>query len=239
MPVDFDGIDDFITVPDDPSLDITSYMSISLWVYFDTTVGNHCLLHKKGAVWDGNGWYLEAQLDPFTNRTTFVTSGNNIAIGAEPPQNTWVNIIVTFYVPNAAWHARIYIDGVDVTTDNLCSSIVATNEPLTFGSFNETTSFLNGKMSEVAIWSCRLSATEIALLAKSKVKGIPLQIRPASLKGYWPLDDIADGISGDGETFADRSGNGNNGTGDDGGNNSGLTCKAEEVLSYPGDIIYV
>ena len=55
-----------------------------------------------------------------------------------------------------------------------------------------------------------------------------------SLVGYWPLDDCSDGTSGDAVAFVDRSGMGNNGTGDNGANNTGLTCRDSSYLSYPG-----
>ena len=62
---------------------------------------------------------------------------------------------------------------------------------------------------------------------------IPIQLFGSNLKTYLTLDDLPDGTSGDGDTFVDRSGNGNDGTGSDGGNNTGLTWVGESILSYP------
>ena len=73
--------------------------------------------------------------------------------------------------------------------------------------------------------------TQINLLAKCKVKRMPLQIRPANLQGYWALDDLADGAGINGQSFQDMSGNGNTGQGVDADEDS--IAKAEEVLSYP------
>jgi len=69
------------------------------------------------------------------------------------------------------------------------------------------------------------------------VKGIAKQIQPSNLRLYWPLDEVADGTSADGSTFrdeedGDKDGD-KDGTGDDGANNTGLTARAGEVLSYP------
>ena len=78
-----------------------------------------------------------------------------------------------------------------------------------------------------------MSQLEIDLLAKSKVKGIPLQIQPSSLKLYLPLDDFADNTALDTtvDGYVDRSGNGNHGQGVDADGDS--TNTAESVLSYP------
>lgn len=59
-----------------------------------------------------------------------------------------------------------------------------------------------GKIAEAAIWDAGLSDAEFAALAAGTS---PQQIRPASLKGYWPLW----GVSG---TEIDLSANRNNGT---------------------------
>ena len=78
-----------------------------------------------------------------------------------------------------------------------------------------------------------LSQSEIELLANSHVRYIPIQLFGSNLKTYLTLDDLPDGTSGDGDTFVDRSGNGNDGTGSDGRNNTGLTWVGESILSYP------
>lgn len=88
-------------------------------------------------------------------------------------------------------------------------------------------------IEEVAYWSVKLSDNEVAQLASSRLRRIPLQIQPLSLAGYYPIDDYEDGAAGNGKIFLDYSGNGRHGTGDDGQNNTGLTVNAGSVLSYP------
>ena len=135
---------------------------------------------------------------------------------------------------------RIYLDGV-------LDSFVANNpKAYTAGlhdstadfqigaDFNNDTpaSFHNGKISDVAIWDAALSADEIALIYNSKIKGIPLQIQPANLQAYYPLDDFSDGTIGINTfSFQDRSGKGTVVVGIDGDGDSVIV--AEEILSYP------
>lgn len=97
----------------------------------------------------------------------------------------------------------------------------------------------DGQLNEVAVWDTNISSGEVSILNSSKMKHMPLQIKPANLKGYWAMNSGADGASADGATIIDLSGNGNNGTGDDGANNTGLTWKAEEALSYPSYLAFV
>jgi len=85
-------------------------------------------------------------------------------------------------------------------------------------------------LSDARVYNRALAPAEIEALAASRLKYHSIT---NGLVAYWPLDDQPDGTSGNGDTFRDRSGNANHGTGDDGGNNTGLTARAETLLSYP------
>ena len=54
----------------------------------------------------------------------------------------------------------------------------------TIGSSLAPATFTNGRIAEAAIWNVALSDGEIAALATGV---IPYLVRPAALKGYWPL----------------------------------------------------
>jgi len=85
-------------------------------------------------------------------------------------------------------------------------------------------------IEEIAIWNTKLSDDEVALLYSSKLKRMPLQIQPANLKLYLPLDDHTAGTALNTTVFKDLSGNGNDGTGTDADADSSTTA---EVLNYP------
>lgn len=51
----------------------------------------------------------------------------------------------------------------------------------------------DGKMSEVYVWDVALTEAELVALHNSKVKGFGLQIQPANLVAYYPLDDYPTG----------------------------------------------
>ncbi len=93
-----------------------------------------------------------------------------------------------------------------------------------------TSRWYKGLVAEVVIITGDGSLATAQRIVSSQIRYMPIQ--GGNTKLYLPLDDQPDGTSFDGDTAIDRSGNGNDGTGDDGGNNTGLTAKAEEVLSY-------
>ena len=94
-----------------------------------------------------------------------------------------------------------------------------------------STRYFNGTISDVAVWSVAITDDEIALLAQSRMKRMPLQIQPSNLKAYLPLDDVSEGTTINTKDFIDMSGNGNNGTGSDAGGES--IGEAETYISYP------
>lgn len=86
-----------------------------------------------------------------------------------------------------------------------------------------------GRVAEAMTFPTALSAGEIASLGASRLH----YIASSAPSGYWPLDTCGDGASGDAVAFVDRSSNGHPLTGDNGPNNTGLTCRAGTILSYP------
>ena len=90
-------------------------------------------------------------------------------------------------------------------------------------------------MDEAYLWESELSAAQIAQLYNGRRRRLGLEeyFGPSNLKGAWALDDEEDGTSADGDTFIDMSGNPNDCTGDDGGDNSALTAKEGKISTYP------
>lgn len=100
--------------------------------------------------------------------------------------------------------------------------------------FTADNSGWKGEIKETAIWGSVLSAANILIYSTTIVRRIGCQVDPSNLRGVWEMADVPDGESGDGDTLSCICGsNCNDGTGDDGGNNTGLTGLAETKLSGP------
>ncbi len=235
--VDFDGIDDVISFTSVNQTIIT----VSAWIFRETagdSVAPRCI-DFPGYLWftlsDGGG----------TNNDNIgfqsLRSGD-MGDWRSPndsilPDNAWHHIAVTYDGTATTNDPKIYIDGVSVTVTQLGgdpSGAQTSNAGTAYiGNNAGGTRSHDGQFTEIAIWSSVLSQTEISLLANSGRKRLTKEIQPANTNSDFPMNDQPDGTSFDGDTAVDRSGNSNDGVGDDGANNTGLTAKAEIVLSYP------
>lgn len=145
----------------------------------------------------------------------------------------WYHIVLTSDGSVTAANYHIYINGVETTYATQTNMVTPTdNSASTIEIGNRNSDMLrgfDGYITDVAIWNVILTPQEIRLLANSRVKYTPLLIETQSLQAYWPLDQVADGVTNLGtNVFLDMSGKGNHGTG-----KNLLKGKSEEVLSYP------
>ena len=238
--VDFDVLDDRINAGSDASLDNLGPLTFSAWINANSLGegGEDGRIMGKSP---GSNWA----------RLAFLISSNRLCFGIDLSSvdlyrctannafslSAWEHLLVTWDgTITDATTIKIYVGGVEATygiSQNGSGSYDDSADDFLVGNNTIFDSTFDGIISEVVVWDVVITATEIELLGKSRVKGMPLQIQSSGLVLYLPLDDCSDGDSGDAVTFTDQSGTGNDGTGDDGENNTGLTCKAEEVLSYP------
>ena len=234
--VDFDGIDDLITVGDADNLEGYTAISFGGWVKRngaqpDSGFGTSFIKPRAGSQPVYCVFIKDAGARVRLNTVTDDSGLNSWEILNDFVSGEWHHFFVTW---TSGEKPKIYFDGVSQSLSadggTLTGTLVTSTDPL---QFSLATLRYKGVVSEWYLYSAALTSTEVTMIANSKVKGIGLQIQPSSLKAYYPLDDQPDGASGDGDTFLDRSGLGHNATGNDGANNTGLTAKAEEVLSYP------
>jgi len=87
--------------------------------------------------------------------------------------------------------------------------------------------FLGGTMHTLAIWDSDVEASYGNTLLLGSIKRIPCQIDSSNLVFYLPLDECADGVSCNGDTFSPICANTITATA------SGTTGAAETILSYP------
>jgi hypothetical protein len=112
---------------------------------------------------------------------------------------------------------ELFIDGVSVATLASGNSLCA---PDTFNLADR----VNNRVAGAMIFPVALSDGEIEAIAKRRQLG-PVRTMPSLDIRF---DTCPDGTSG--TTFPDQSGNGNTGTGQLGGNGTGLTCRASEFF---------
>lgn len=241
MAVKFDGVDDYITCGDISSLEGLTAFSVGVWEKWlgtvSTTGSSKTLIRKQSG---GTCWAL--------------------VVGVTSPFNRgrlWINIAGSWYnsgdgttdVADGNWHLvvgtwdgsniRIYADAGAAENSTVQSGTMSSDaSTVSIGTYLATGEPWNGLMTDIFAYNVGLTQAEIEQIYYARLKGMPLQIRPANLKTYWPLDNVSHAVSGDAAIFPDRVG-GWNGTGIDGANNTGLTGEAETYLSYPNKSIVI
>jgi len=220
--IDFDGVDDSITANNFLS-NYSSDFTISCWYFVPTaTTAAGQFVSSNTAVAGRWNLVINDTADSgkisffFNNGTSYIiTSPNNT-------RNGWHNAVIT----RNGNLFTLYEDSASVGTPVTQALTMSTSGTLSIGARASTAQqFLKGTLSEIAIWNDNLSTTNISALYNNgkPIRGLPLKIAPANLQSYWAINDGAIGTSADGDTVADLSGNGRNGTGSDGANNTGLT----------------
>lgn len=228
----FDDVDDYVVCGTSLTLE-SSPFSVSIWINQNSPGNFSRVICKDNGI--GNAvWTLNNHSDGryyFDVFNTLNTSFNtyDASVDTLSANGSWTHFVLTFDGTNVS----IYKNSVLKKTNNSFTGTLNTEPTVNMTIGGSQSGCWEGWITEVAYWNVTLTQTEIDLLFNSKIKGIPLQIRPSNLKGYWSMDEGTSGNSADLDTCWDLSGNGNNGNPDNGGNNTGLTWIGESVLSYP------
>ncbi len=219
----FDGVNDFISIPDNNSLDFTTTYTISVWVQipdystpqFPNGSGNtdavRTILGKpRGAGWQ-TGYSINSVYQDLSNNCSHVnhngTSQTFVVSNAPLPLNTWINIIAVKTPTNIS----LYRNGVLEQTTNTTLTLINSSEPLYIGKeFTNTAPvdwyrWFKGKADDIGIWNRALTQQEVTNLYNSSLPSstcLPSYVPTSGLVGYWPFCGNA----------SDESGNGNNGT---------------------------
>ena len=229
--VDFDGTDDQIDTVDINALDGASGITVACWMKWGGASGGWTTdrkLSRKGSTYTlfGGSTNSKVNFGIKDSGASWHFSGDSTT---SVDDNAWYHIAGVY----DGSHMRIYVNGNDENNSNEGAFVTESNANSVPVGSADGSDYFNGEITEFAIWDTGLSAAQLSLLANSKVKRMPLQIEPANIQIYLPMDAEESGTSADGDTFLYLSENGNNGTGDDGAGNTGLTATGEEILSYP------
>ena len=173
--LEFDGVDDYVEVPDSPSLDITDVITVELWVN-PTTLGDWDLMvHKINAYGIGYSFVdhpgFPGDRNKFefhkfqTNPPDYCKCSNSVN---SPIPGNWYHIIGTF---DGTQH-KIYVNGNLEGTVSYTGTFSTTDYPLIFGGYfyhilpTHPQEYLqkylfNGIIDEVRIYNRALTAEEI------------------------------------------------------------------------------
>ncbi|WP_299159428.1 LamG-like jellyroll fold domain-containing protein [uncultured Eudoraea sp.] len=169
----FDGVDDYIEVPDDVSLR-PDYISVSVW-FKTSEVSIQSLLYKTDLNTAFNEQYsLALNYNSVNQIDCSVKNGNN----CNNPGLGWQRNQVTEVVNDDIWHhlvyvydgnqSIIYIDGANISTQTFASGVIdnCTGSPLLIGRGWDAYEF-NGSIDDIAIWNRPLTPAEVTNIYQS------------------------------------------------------------------------
>lgn len=212
----FDGINDKVVVPHDPSLAPTTAITIEEWFYCDDVTADdpHVTKHKAivdrsfhvGTAFskfgflfssDGAAWVADNRLDAVVN-------------------DTWYHGVVTWDAASTDW--VIYLNGVAGSTGNWAGPLFASTVDLVMGTSGNEANWLTGDIGEVRIYNRALTPAEVT----EHYNGV--FTNETGLISYWSLHEGAGVVASDSE-----------GTND--GNIVGATWGNETLRIYVDDTL--
>ncbi len=184
--LDFGGINDtfYVNIQDDPSLDITTELTLEAWVYFRSHGGSWNVIIDKD--YDQYGLYIRD--DGVVNFYSIGSFGTISLDGITVLEtDTWHHTAATY--DSATGTARVYVNGhLDGETTGRYGNINISDGPLRIGDdFSNDTAF-DGIIDEVRIWNMARDTTQI-----QRTLGAPLSpeyylTADSNLVGYWPFE---------------------------------------------------
>ena len=220
--LDFDGVDDYLNIPDADVLSINNSgadrgFSMSFWLKLPTAGGNDII--NKSTFWNSGGYRYEYKVHTnYLSRIFFVIYGNDnvsiyqqIILDQNLSTDTWYHIGFTFDLGSTSSSLKGYINGVynsgaAYSYGGTWAAPANTVAPLEFA--KREANYGEAKLDEVALFDDELSLAQIQNIYNS---GTPTDLSSESyLLGYWRNGDPTG--TGAYPTIVDQSSNSNDGT---------------------------
>lgn len=201
LSIDFDGNDDFVEIPDNNSLDLTSAYTIEAWINIRQYSSFGGIVSKWQNV-GGQGYMLRLSPDAPYDEISFdgmKTDGLNLKL------NQWYHVAAV----NQNGTRSLYINGSKVPLTGNADFVnpQSNDNPLKIG-VDYSSRFFNGKIDEVRIWNVARTAAQIDDNWDKNLTG-----SESGLVGYYPMKaDASSAASNGGKVqLVDLSSKGNNG----------------------------
>lgn len=156
--LEFDGVNDWVTVADHPALDLTTSATLMAWVY-PTALSNWRTVVLKEFPGEACYYLYSGPGDVATGGGRYGGNYVDTGGGAQLPLNQWTHVAMTYDGANI----RIYRNAALVATRAQTGAFDVSASPLRFGG-NATWSseFWQGRIDEVRLYNRALTAAEIA-----------------------------------------------------------------------------
>ncbi len=169
-----------ITVPDAPSLDLTSRMTLEAWVNPSTVSSAWRDVIYKGQ----DNYYLEATSSNASVPAGGGTIGGTNSVASAPgalAAGAWTFLAVTYDGSNV----RLYINGSRVATQAATGNITTSTNPLQIGGDNLYGQYFQGTIDEARVYNAALSQTQVYsdMLAEVNSATAPNNLSASAVSG--------------------------------------------------------
>ena len=176
--LEFDGVDDFVFVRDNPVLDLTDELTLMAWVnaYNIPASGERKLVYK------GDAYLIKVRASKLSGDVHVNGWIGSLYDSKPTPLREWHHVAITY--DGKAEH--LYVDGVETDSKPRAGKISVTNKHLGIGAIKKTDTsnpydFFNGIIDEIRIYNRALTADEIQLVMK-----LPTSVEPVGkLASIW------------------------------------------------------
>ena len=194
--LEFDGVDDYVVVNDDNTLDLSDEFTIHSWIRSSDTTNSGGKVRRvltKGGNDGSRNWQIIAGAtdSQFSYDSTGSGSQTNLYSGVKLTDGSWHLVSVT---RNNADLTTIYIDGISKNSATISTDFTSTYEIYIGRLADSDSGYFNGRIDEVSIYDQALSAKEISAHYKNIMDP---HIEQDEFGGSW-FDDFEDdsGIEG-------------------------------------------
>jgi hypothetical protein len=153
----FDGVNDWVTVNDASSLDLTNGMTLSAWIYPAALGGVwRTVILKEQAGQLVYALYANTQGNRPSGHV-FIARDIDTRGNAVLPLNTWSYLATTYDGATI----RLYVNGTQVSSKAVTGSMPNSNGALRIGGNSVWTEWFQGRIDEVRVYRRALSAAEV------------------------------------------------------------------------------
>ena len=206
---EFDGVDDYVSVPYSTSLNITSALSVSMWFKTTSSAGMYPLTQGSGSQIK---YYVQFYA-PINRIRVLIFDGSGVNIAIDNTQvfndGQWHNLTFTTDALTTTDGVKVYFDSNLLTNKGTLNNngIYTAPSGLFIGQIPNTARF-NGNIDEVSLFNSELSQSDVTTLYNN---GVPNDISLLSPLSWWRMGDKAT-YDGSNWTLTDQGSGGNDGT---------------------------
>ncbi len=186
--LEFDGVDDYVTVPDDASFDFSSF-TIEAWIYTETVSANKAIMGKSNFQWipASTGFDLEIDGTQLYGSVWNATGSQFYLKAGTISLARWHHVAMTW---TSGGSLTLFVDGINMGSQAATfSGTISNNGAFKIGVrpwLNDLS--WNGKIDEVRIWNNLRTEDEIR---RNMHRELPDPASETNLVAYYKLNSTS------------------------------------------------